>query len=545
MPVSLVDSVLDITIDKAFRDAVSKFPQHSFIAVPAALGRGYCDDGFEISYLKTLEKVDELKVRLKEAGYGVGDRIAIALDNRPEHIFFRLSLSSLGISCVPVNPDYKSSELSYLLEHSESDLIVYLKKHEEKILEANQKIEKPVNIWCLEDEIDAFPLASSAPIGETISATTESSLLYTSGTTGQPKGCRLSNQYELMSGAWYADLGGMSSILVGKERVFNPLPLYHVNAGIVSLFGMMLTGGCQIQPDRFHPGTFWKDLVETKATIMHYLGVVAPMLLNQPWNPQENSHSIRFGLGAGVEPGLHKIFEERFGFPLIEIWGMTEMVRLLAANESPRKRGTRAMGKPVLGLEVEIRDENDQKVPPETAGEMVLRYSAETPRLGAFLGYLKDDAATELAWKGGWFHTGDNVYQSNDGMLHFVDRLKNIIRRSGENIAAAEVEGVLQECKEVAQVAVIAVTDSVREEEVLACIVTVEGVIPTKELARELFDYCNTKLAYFKSPGWIKFQDELPKTGSQKIQKHLIFQSTVDPFKMEGLIDLRSSKRRI
>ena len=524
MSVSLVDSVLDITIDKAFREAVSKFPQNSFIAVPAALGRGYYDDGIEISYLKTLEKVDELKARLKEAGYGVGDRIAIALDNRPEHIFFRLSLNSLGISCVPVNPDYKSSELSYLLEHSESDLIIYLKKHEEKILEANQKIEKSVNIWCLEDEIDAIPLAASCSNrGSYERIQLKAVMLYTSGTTGRPKGCRLSNQYELMSGAWYADLGGMSSILVGKERVFNPLPLYHVNAGIVSLFGMMLTGGCQIQPDRFHPGTFWNDLVETKATIMHYLGVVAPMLLNQPQNSQEHSHSIRFGIGAGVEPGLHKVFEDRFGFPLIEIWGMTEMVRLLAANKSPRKRGTRAMGKPVSGLEVEIRDENDKKVPSGTAGEMVLRYSAETPRLGAFLGYLKDAAATELAWRGGWFHTGDNVYQSNDGMLHFVDRLKNIIRRSGENIAAAEVEGVLQECKEVAQVAVIAVADSVREEEVLACIVPAEGVMPTKELARELFDYCNTKLAYFKTPGWIKFQDELPKTGSQKIQKHLMF----------------------
>ena len=202
------------------------------------------------------------------------------------------------------------------------------------------------------------------------------------------------------------------------------------------------------------------------------------------------------------------------------------------------------MGKPVSGLEVEIRDENDKKVPSGTAGEMVLRYSAETPRLGAFLGYLKDDAATELAWKGGWFHTGDSVYQANDGMLHFVDRLKNIIRRSGENIAAAEVEGVLQECKEVAQVAVIAVADPVREEEVLACIVAAEGVAPTKELARELFDYCNTKLAYFKAPGWIKFQDELPKTGSQKIQKHLISQSIVNPFKMEDIIDFRSSKRR-
>jgi crotonobetaine/carnitine-CoA ligase len=136
------------------------------------------------------------------------------------------------------------------------------------------------------------------------------------------------------------------------------------------------------------------------------------------------------------------------------------------------------------------------------------------------------------------------VYQDPDGMLHFVDRMKNIIRRSGENIAAAEVEGVLQECEQVEQVAVISVPDPVREEEVLACIVTVEGILPNKELAKTLFEYCNQKLSYFKTPGWIKFEEDLPKTGSQKIQKHLIFAKDVDPLKVEGMIDFRSLKRR-
>ena len=118
----------------------------------------------------------------------------------------------------------------------------------------------------------------------------------------------------------------------------------------------MLTGGCQIQPDRFHPKSWWHDVNETKASIIHYLGVVAPMLLNQPKTPFEKSHSVKFGFGAGVEPGLHEIFENRFGFPLVEIWGMTEMVRVLAANTEPRKRGTRAIGRSKPGLEAEVHD---------------------------------------------------------------------------------------------------------------------------------------------------------------------------------------------
>jgi crotonobetaine/carnitine-CoA ligase len=544
MASSLVDSVQNKIIDTVFRETVSKFPQNTFIAVPSAKDRDYYQSGFELSYTEALKQVDLVQGKLLNAGYGVGDRVALALDNRPEHIVYKLALNSLGISCVPVNPDYRSAELSYLLEHSESALIIYLKKHEEKIIEAQKIINKSIKLWCFDGKEKKIPTLRNNPVKGDINSQTETSLLYTSGTTGRPKGCRLSNQYELMTGAWYAELGGMSSMRFGHERVFNPLPLYHVNAGIVSLLGMILLGGCQIQPDRFHPKTFWNDAISTRATIIHYLGVVAPMLLNQPQDPMERGHFIRFGLGAGVEPGLHKVFEDRFGFPLIEIWGMTEMVRVLAANKNPRKRGTRAMGRPVPGLEVEVRDERDNKVSFGVTGEMVVRYSSKTPRLGSFLGYLKDDEATEDAWRGEWFHTGDSVYQAKDGMLHFVDRMKNIIRRSGENIAAAEVEGVLQECDQVAQVAVIPVPDPIREEEVLACIVPADGIVPGEELAKILFDYCNEKLSYFKVPAWFNFRCELPKTGSQKIQKHMIFDKNIDPLKVEGMIDFRSLKRR-
>ena len=175
---------------------------------------------------------------------------------------------------------------------------------------------------------------------------------------------------------------------------------------------------------------------------------------------------------------------------------------------------------------------------------MVVRYSAETPRLGAFTGYLKDASATKEAWRGEWFHTGDIVYRANDGMLHFVDRLKNIIRRSGENIAAAEVEGVLQECKEVEQVAVIAAPDPIREEEVMACVVLTDGYIPDIDQAIKLFKYSDKKLSYFKSPGWIMFLDFLPKTGSQKIQKHLILNDKDKSESGSYTYDLRHFKRR-
>jgi crotonobetaine/carnitine-CoA ligase len=174
---------------------------------------------------------------------------------------------------------------------------------------------------------------------------------------------------------------------------------------------------------------------------------------------------------------------------------------------------------------------------------MLIRHSAATPRRGFFSGYLKDEAATEAAWRGGWFHTGDVVWRGGDGMLHFVDRKKNIIRRSGENIAAAEVEAVLLTHPDVRQAAVMAVRDELREEEVLACVV-LKRPMPGEEAAAALFRHCHDRLAYYKAPGWIHIVDALPTTATQKIQKHTIYPGGVDPRGVPGVFDLRARKKR-
>jgi crotonobetaine/carnitine-CoA ligase len=307
--------------------------------------------------------------------------------------------------------------------------------------------------------------------------------------------------------------------------------------------GAIWTGNCQIQPDRFHPHSWWSEIAETRATVVHYLGVIAPLLLAQSPGEDEHRHCVRFGFGAGIEPQLHRPFEERFGFPLIEAWGMTEMVRVLADNFEPRQVGTRAFGRAIAGIDVRIVDEEDRDVADDQPGEMLVRHSAATPRRGCFSGYLKDEAATETAWRGGWFHTGDIVWRAPDGMLHFVDRKKNIIRRSGENIAAAEVEAMLLTHPDVQQAAVMAVEDELREEEVLACVV-LKRQMPPKEAAHELFRHCYQGMAYYKAPGWIHIVETLPTTGTQKIQKHNIYPGDQDPRTVDGMLDLRALKKR-
>ena len=474
------------TIGAVFTAAVSAHGDRPFLAVPVNDARGYLPSGFEITYGKVGKRVDELAAVYRQAGYGLGHRVATLLENRPEYVIHKLALNSIGVCCVPINPDYRTGEVTYLVDHSEPDVILTLAAREGQIREALAHSAHKAPIIVSEEFADRLAKASRPVHGGRPLPDTPASILYTSGTTGRPKGCVLSHGYEVASGARYASLGGLAGLRPREDRIYNPLPLYHANSAVVSLMGAILTGNCQIQPDRFHPQRWWREVAETRATIVHYLGVIAPLLLNQPPGEDERHHNVRFGIGAGIEPQLHLPFERRFGFPLIEVWGMTEMVRVLGDNFEPRQVGTRAFGRAVPGIEVRVVDDGDGDVADGQHGEMLVRHSAATPRRGFFSGYLKDDAATESAWRGGWFHTGDIVWRGVDGMLHFVDRKKNIIRRSGENIAAAEVEAVLLTHPDVQQAAVMAVKDELREEEVFACVV-LKRTVPDREASCRRF----------------------------------------------------------
>ncbi len=532
----------DITIPGLWAEAVARWPDRPFLAVPANPERAYWPEGYEISYRTADDEIRRLSEGYGAAGYGVGTRVAMLMENRPEHVLHRLALNALGASVVPINPDYRPAETAYLLEHSEPALIVTLADRRVQIEAALAESRHHPPIYVPQSG-EQLPRASSPASDFRPTPTTEAEILYTSGTTGRPKGCILSHGYEVSVGDWYAHLGGMAALEEGRDRIYNPLPLYHCNSGIVSLLGAVAAGCCQIQTDRFNPKRWWREVKASRATVVHYLGVVAPMLLNQLTSPDDRDHAIRFGIGAGIEPELHSLFEARFGFPLIEIWGMTESVRVLGDTHHPRQIGTRAFGKAVPGIDVRVVDDQDRDVPDGTPGEMLVRHSAETPRRGAFSGYLKNDEETAKGWRGGWFHTGDTVWRGPNGMHHFVDRKKNIIRRSGENIAAAEIEALLLTHEDVAQVAVLSVKDEVREEEVLACIVTRSGD-NDRALAEAIFSYCNERLAYYKAPGWVWFTKELPTTGTQKIQKHVIFPGVADPRETPGMLDFRSMKRR-
>jgi len=532
----------DATIGDTFFQCAEAFGDKAFLAVPANPARSYHPAGHELSYAAAAQAVRALMQRYAAAGYGLGHRVALLLENRPEHLLHKLAMNALGICCVPLNADHRPREIAYVLEHAKVDLVVVADELQALLRAAIEASAHRPAVLQLEAELPPArqPATSAKPAHDS-----PASVLYTSGTTGRPKGCVLSHRYELEAGRWYASAGGLAGFDDGTDRLYNPLPLFHVNASIFSLYCVMLRGNCQVQTDRFSPTRWWTEVHESRATVVHYLGVVVPMLLVQPPSPLDRGHRVRFAIGAGVDPQRHAEFEQRFGFPLIEIWGMTEMVRATFDNQAPRQVGTRVFGRAVPGLEIRVVDDQGRELPDGTPGEMLIRHSATTPRKDFFSGYLDDPAATEQAWRGGWFHTGDIVTRSADGLLRFVDRRKNIIRRSGENIAAAEVEAVLQAHPLVEQAAVLAVPDELREEEVLACVVLGTEARANPEAALQtLFEHCNAELAYYKAPGWMWLTNHIPTTSTQKVQKHQIFEPGTDPRTLPGMVDLRARKKR-
>jgi acyl-CoA synthetase (AMP-forming)/AMP-acid ligase II len=334
------------TVHDVFAKTAQAHPDAAFLAVPAKAGRDYHPDGFEITYGAAQALVDGLIAAYRNAGYGLGHRVALMLDNQPEHILHFLALNALGIAQVPVNPDYLHHELFYLLDHSEADLAVALPKHRARMAKVASERSKPLPVVVAADARFNCPEALTKAQPGAPARGTEIALMYTSGTTGRPKGCVIDNTYGLTCGRAYVDYGGLLALRPGAERLINPLPLFHINAGLISIAAMMLTAGCQIIPDRFHPATWWDDVIATRATAMHYLGIMPPILMKRAASVRDRQHAVRFGLGAGIDPAIHKAFEERFGIAMVEVWGMSETGRLFADSIEPRRVDTRAFGRP-------------------------------------------------------------------------------------------------------------------------------------------------------------------------------------------------------
>ena len=524
------------SVYSAFEQSVAAHGPRPFLRTPAVSAAAYADGAVEYTYDAAKARVDELLQGYGAQRLAAGDRVAIAFDSRLEVYLHLLALNALGVSIVPLNSGATDDELRHIIGHSDARLLVSLPDYSERFAALD-----------ICDVLTESTLVNDAATPQFVepASSAEAALLYTSGTTGKPKGCMLSNDYFLAIGRWYTGLGDICT-LDEKDRLLTPLPPNHMNALCTSFTAMMLCGGCVIQLDRFHPRSWWQTAREERATVIHCLGVMTAILLTLPEGDDDFSGQIKFCFGPGSDPKHQGMFERRFGVPLIEAWAMTESGAggMTIAYREPRHVGERCIGKPIDTTEFRIVDEEGSDVPVGESGELLVRSAGADPRARFFSGYYKDQDATEDGWRGGWWHTGDVVREGADGSLYFVDRRKNVIRRSGENIAAVEVEAALLRHPAVANCAVTAVPDEVRGDEVFAYVVTDKAYSNPDELARRIFEAAYGLLTYFKAPGYIAFAEELPLTASQKVNRAAVKQLARECVQAEEALDLRALKRR-
>jgi crotonobetaine/carnitine-CoA ligase len=468
------------------------------------------------SFGEALDLATRSAGRLRGAGLQQGDRVALMCENRPEFIEVFLGTAWLGAILVPINTASRGLQLRHILENSGARLMVI----EAALLDALEHVGleslKLETIWVIDPPVldtKLPPMAKPLPgLGSPVAAAATRpgdtlAILYTSGTTGPSKGVCCPHAQYFWWGLNTAHLLGVR----GDDVLCTPLPLFHTNA-LNTFFQALITGATAIFESRFSASGFWKTLAVREATVTYLLGAMVPILLSRPPAEEERSHRVRIALAPGVPGHFHAEFAQRTGIALLDGYGSTETNFVIGADIAQARPGT--MGRVFEGFAARVVDAEDNEVPDGTPGELVLR--AEAPFAFA-TGYFGTPEKTVEAWQNLWFHTGDRVIRENDGYYKFVDRLKDAIRRRGENISSFEVEQVLLSHPEIATAAAFPVRSELAEDEVMAAIVRQPGSA-LDEVA--VVRFCETRMPYFAVPRFLEFVDALPTTENGKIQKY-------------------------
>ncbi|WP_221794134.1 class I adenylate-forming enzyme family protein [Aquisediminimonas sediminicola] len=475
-----------------------------------------------LSYAELADRVSRLADALGVAGVRLGDNVALMMGNCVEFLIAWIAINRAGAVMVSVNVFYSADELRYLLNHSESVAFIseprFVSLFEEvsadcpsvKIRLIGRNAEPVSGFHSMADFI-AFGSVDQPAVP--VSAEAISQIVYTSGTTSRPKGVLISHQSSIIQGVSISQTLGMRN----DDRTCVVLPLFHVNGQYVGVLSTLAVGGTVVLLESYSATRFWQQVRRHQCTLISIVPMQLRTMLAQPVDPGDADHHVRVAFYAlQTTDEEWDAFEARFGVRLVEGYGLSETLGICTCN--PLMLGglkRHSIGLPVLGREIRVLDEDGREQVPGQAGRIMVRGEP------LFSGYFRNPAATAEALRDGWLDTGDNGCFDADGYLHFLDRTKDIIKRAGENIAASEVERVLNEHPMVAESAVIAVPDPLRDEAVKAFVVPVDG---TSLDEAALHDWCARHLSKFKVPSFYEFVPSLPKTSIGKIQKYILKQ---------------------
>ena len=462
---------------------------------------------------------------LADAGIRPGDRVALMCSNRSEFMQVYLGCAWLGAIAVPINTALRGIQLSHILRNSTPALLVV----ESTLLTAIETLDRdvglPEQIWTIGSppatqgaKRSSVPMPSAgvqAPAGAARPGDTVA-ILYTSGTTGPAKGV-CCPQAQLF---WWGIYSARALGIREGDVLFTTLPLFHTNA-LNAFYQAVLNGCTYVLESRFSASGFWAAARRHEATVAYLLGAMAMMLLAQPATADDSAHRIRVALGGGVPGQFHQPFLERFGVPLVDGYGSTETNFVFAGSIPSDRPGT--MGYLAEGMQARIVDPDDNELPDGQAGELVLR-SSEPFAFAA--GYFGMPDKTVEAWRNLWFHTGDRIVRDCDGHYRFIDRMKDSIRRRGENVSSWEVEQVILRHPAVVACAIYPLPSEMGEDEVAAAI-----QLEPRQLLEpvEILRHCEGQIAYFAIPRFVRFVSRMPLTENGKVKKGALRETGVTP----------------
>ena len=572
---------------------------------------------YQVTYQELLYASLRTAGLFAELGIGHGDRVCLFLPNGREFLYIWMGLSRLGAICVPINIAYKPDEMAYMIDNAgakalvshetlmevaqetaarcpslEHKLVVHdgvaRQAHHERATEPanHQRSNAPARpeqsidpahpelVEGQDSSLNQYPdwrnfwallgkASQILPQHKRVSPEDVSMLVYTSGTTGNPKGVMITHQMYVAAGQGFATWTGATS----EDRFFTCLPYFHANAQYYSTMGSLAAGASLVLVDRFSASQFWSQVRESKATIVNFIGMMMPVLLKQPTSPQDRDNTVRIFYGSpALAPELLQEFEQRFGAQVLIGFGLTETCYgTIERLGSPYHQGSSGKPRwhpdPRFQNELRIIDDGNVMLP-NKIGEITLKNPAVMP------GYWRDELRTRESLRDGWLHTGDLGWLDEEGNLYFVDRKKDVVRRRGENISSQEVEDVIKRHPGVLDCAVIAVPAELGEEEVKAYVVPKDIPLPQTlshektaklipslsmeegqgggqspspikgegwgegEKARlkpeDVVYWCAERLAYFKVPRYIELRDELPRTPSMRVPKDVLRQERED-----------------
>ncbi len=457
-----------------------------------------------------------------------GDTVGILMPNLPAYLEIFFATQRIGACVVPINTSLKGEGLSYIINNAGISMVFTVASLVPELERIQDRIAQSLTIIIVpehrgnnvsDDELEGRAyihykkvletLTSTAPKSD-ISRETNSMLMYTSGTTGYPKGVVYSYGVSQLK-----VIRLIAHLLVTEDDIYYTcLPLFHANALIITLLSS-LYGNAQIALSRkFSAKNFWKEVRESHATIFNTLGTMIAILMKQPADPADGQHQVRRVVSAACPAELWEDFENRFKVKLTESFGAVDGGGIMTMNVGNAPVGS--IGKPMGGVEWRLIDERGKDVEAGEAGELI-HYVGDTPR--GQVKYHNNEQASSEKTREGWVYSGDLMRADKDGFLYFIGRNTDSMRCGGENVSALEVETVINQFEAVLESAAYGVPSELAEEDIM---VAVQAKLGCKVNPEELHKYLQDKLAKFAIPKYIRIVDQLPKTETHRIVKHVL-----------------------